>query len=37
MEGGKMHGNSTARALLKREPADQVEAMKKQYGLSCES
>jgi uncharacterized protein YegJ (DUF2314 family) len=37
MEGGKMHGNFTACALLKREPADQVEAMKKQYGLSCDS
>ena len=37
MEDGKMRGNFTACALLKREPADQVEAMKKQYGLSCES
>jgi uncharacterized protein YegJ (DUF2314 family) len=37
MEGGKMRGNFTACAMLKREPADQVEAMKKQYGLSCES
>jgi uncharacterized protein YegJ (DUF2314 family) len=37
MEGGKMHGNFTACALLKREPADQVEAMRKQYGLSCDS
>ena len=37
MEGGKMHGNFTACALLKREPADQAEAMRKQYGLSCES
>jgi uncharacterized protein YegJ (DUF2314 family) len=37
MEDGKMHGNFTACALLKREPADQAEAMKKQYGLSCES
>jgi uncharacterized protein YegJ (DUF2314 family) len=36
-ENGKMRGNFTACALLKREPADQVEAMKKQYGLSCES
>jgi hypothetical protein len=24
-------------ALLKHEPADQVEAMKKQHGLSCKS
>jgi uncharacterized protein YegJ (DUF2314 family) len=37
MEGGQMRGNFTACAMLKREPADQVEAMKKQYGLSCES
>jgi uncharacterized protein YegJ (DUF2314 family) len=37
MEGGKMRGNFTACAMLKREPADQVEAMRKQYGLSCES
>jgi len=37
MEDGKMRGNFTACALLKREPADQLEAMKKQYGLSCES
>jgi uncharacterized protein YegJ (DUF2314 family) len=37
MEGGKMHGNFTACARLKREPPDQLEAMKKQYGLSCDS
>jgi uncharacterized protein YegJ (DUF2314 family) len=37
MEGGKMHGNFTACALLKREPPDQLEAMKKQFGLSCDS
>src|SRR5262245_54413028 len=37
MEGGRMHGNFTACALLKREPADQAEAMRKQFGLSCES
>jgi uncharacterized protein YegJ (DUF2314 family) len=37
MEGGKMRGNFTACALLKREPPDQLEAMKKQYGLSCDS
>ena len=36
-ENGKMIGNFTACALLKREPPDQVEAMKKQYGLSCDS
>ena len=37
MESGKMHGNFTACALLKREPADQIEAARKQFGLSCES
>jgi uncharacterized protein YegJ (DUF2314 family) len=37
MEDGKMRGNFTACAMLKREPADQAEAMKKQFGLSCES
>ena len=37
MEGGKMRGNFTACAMLKREPPDQLEAMKKQYGLSCDS
>ena len=36
-ENGKMIGNFTACALLKREPPDQLEAMKKQYGLSCDS
>jgi uncharacterized protein YegJ (DUF2314 family) len=37
MEGGKMRGNFTACAMLKREPPDQAEAMRKKYGLSCES
>jgi uncharacterized protein YegJ (DUF2314 family) len=37
MEDGKMRGNFTACAMLKREPPDQAEAMKRQYGLSCES
>ena len=37
MEDGKMRGNFTACAMLKREPADQVDAMRKQYGLRCES
>jgi len=37
MEDGKMRGNFTACAMLKREPPDQLEAMKKKYGLSCES
>ena len=37
MEDGKMRGNFTACAMLKREPPNQVEAMRKQYGLSCDS
>jgi uncharacterized protein YegJ (DUF2314 family) len=37
MEDGKMRGNFTACAMLKREPADQAEAMKRQFGLSCDS
>jgi uncharacterized protein YegJ (DUF2314 family) len=37
MENGKMRGNFTACAMLKREPPDQAEAMRKKYGLSCES
>jgi len=37
VEDGKMIGNFTACALLKREPPDQLEAMKKQFGLSCDS
>jgi uncharacterized protein YegJ (DUF2314 family) len=37
MEGGKMRGNFTACAMLKHEPPNQAEAMRKQYGLSCES
>ena len=36
MEGGKMRGNFTACAMLKREPADQAEAMRKEFGLSCD-
>ena len=36
MEDGKMRGNFTACALLKREPADQAEAMRKEFGLSCD-
>src|SRR5262245_10900165 len=35
-EGDRMHGNFTACALLKREPPEQAEALKKHYGLSCE-
>jgi uncharacterized protein YegJ (DUF2314 family) len=37
MENGKMRGNFTACAMLKREPPDQAEAMRKRFGLSCES
>jgi uncharacterized protein YegJ (DUF2314 family) len=36
MEDGKMRGNFTACALLKHEPPDQAEAMKKQFELSCD-
>jgi len=36
LEDGKMRGNFTACAMLKREPADQAEAMRKEFGLSCD-
>ena len=35
-EDGKMRGNFTACVLLKREPPDQREAAKKEFGLSCD-
>jgi uncharacterized protein YegJ (DUF2314 family) len=35
-EGDKMLGNFTACALLKHEPPDQAEALKKDAGLSCD-
>jgi uncharacterized protein YegJ (DUF2314 family) len=35
-EGGRMFGNFTACALLKREPREQAEAFMKQFGLSCD-
>jgi uncharacterized protein YegJ (DUF2314 family) len=35
-EDGKMLGNFTACALLKHEPPDQAEALKKDAGLSCD-
>jgi uncharacterized protein YegJ (DUF2314 family) len=35
-EYGKMHGNLTACVLLKREPPDQVEVVRKEFGLSCD-
>jgi len=35
-EDGKMIGNFTTCALLKREPPDQAAAFMKQYGLSCD-
>jgi uncharacterized protein YegJ (DUF2314 family) len=36
LEDGKMHGNFTSCALLKHEPPDQAEALKEQFGLSCD-
>jgi len=35
-EDSKMHGNFTACALLKHEPPDQAEALKRDVGLSCD-
>jgi uncharacterized protein YegJ (DUF2314 family) len=35
-ENGKMVGNYTACALIKKEPPQQAEAFKKHYGLSCD-
>lgn len=35
-ENGKMVGNYTACALIKKEPPPQAEAFKKEYGLSCD-
>jgi uncharacterized protein YegJ (DUF2314 family) len=32
----KTHGNFTACALLSKEPPEQVEAIKREHGLSCE-
>jgi uncharacterized protein YegJ (DUF2314 family) len=34
-DDGKMKGNYTACALIKREPAKDAEAFKKRYGLEC--
>jgi uncharacterized protein YegJ (DUF2314 family) len=36
LEDGKMIGNYTTCALLKREPPQQAAAFMKQYGLSCD-
>jgi len=36
LEDGKMIGNYTTCALLKREPPQQATAFMKQYGLSCD-
>jgi uncharacterized protein YegJ (DUF2314 family) len=36
VEDGKMVGNFTACALLKREPPEQAAAFQKQYGLTCD-
>jgi uncharacterized protein YegJ (DUF2314 family) len=35
-ENGNMRGNFTACALLKREPPDQAEALRKDVGLTCD-
>jgi uncharacterized protein YegJ (DUF2314 family) len=35
-EDGNMRGNFTACALLKREPPDQAEALRKDVGLTCD-
>jgi uncharacterized protein YegJ (DUF2314 family) len=35
-ENGRMIGNYTACALIKKEPPQQAEAFKREYGLSCE-
>jgi uncharacterized protein YegJ (DUF2314 family) len=36
-DDGKMKGNYTACALLKREPKQQAEAFKQRFGLECDS
>jgi uncharacterized protein YegJ (DUF2314 family) len=36
IEEGKMHGNFTACALLKRESPEQMEVARKEFGLSCD-
>lgn len=36
LDNGKMKGNYTACAILKREPKESAEAFKKQYGLECD-
>lgn len=35
-EDGKMRGNFTACAMLRRESPDQAEAARKEFGLSCD-
>ena len=35
-EDGRMYGNFTACALLKREPRNQAKAFMKKFGLSCD-
>jgi uncharacterized protein YegJ (DUF2314 family) len=35
-EHGQMRGNFTACVFLKREPPDQAEAVRKEFGLSCD-
>jgi uncharacterized protein YegJ (DUF2314 family) len=36
-ENGRMHGNFTACAILKREPVQQAQAFMKKFGLNCDS
>jgi uncharacterized protein YegJ (DUF2314 family) len=36
VDEGKMKGSYTACALLKREPKDQIEAVKRRFGLDCD-
>jgi uncharacterized protein YegJ (DUF2314 family) len=36
LDDGKMKGNYTACALLKREPKQQAEAFKQRFGLECD-
>jgi uncharacterized protein YegJ (DUF2314 family) len=37
MDGGKMKGNYSACALLRREPKDQQDAVKNRFGLTCDA
>jgi hypothetical protein len=37
VENGRMKGNYSACVLLKNEPEDQADALKKKFGPACES